>query len=232
MSHLELLALVSTSYLLSLWGLERWRRFRRRVSSVTRRELTRPHVRRALAPLGAQAETVIAALERFDLPAGRAAAKALEGLTPQQEGLLSAAVGLCDAFSQGSDLARYRAASEALVGARRARQLGPTAAYLESLALLGFLSDSLTEDLRLWQTGRRLSQATLLSPDEPLLQLAAALRSAIAGQPSDCVAALARALYHARADAFVIDCISSVPLVEELSPGLADEARRSKGLPP
>ncbi len=74
--------------------------------------------------------------------------------------------------------------------ARRARTLGTSeASYLEVLVLLGFLSDGLTEDLRLWQSRRLLTRAGR-GPDDPLLQLALALRSAAAGQQAEAVAAL------------------------------------------
>jgi hypothetical protein len=121
-------------------------------------------------------------------------------------------------------------ASEALRGARRARPLGAPARYLEALTLLGYLSDTVTADLRLWQSRRVLRVVAATAPDDlPLLQLADALRAAIGGQPQDAVAGLARAFYHARSDVFIAGRILAVPLVDELSPGLTDEARKLLG---
>ncbi len=228
MSHAELLALVVTSYLASTWGFERWRRFRRRLSNVSLRELSRPHARRVLAPLGAAAEPVIRALETSALDEARVAAAALPKLTPPQTALLTAVLALSEAHAATTELARYRSATRAVSAARRARELGAPAAYLEAIALLGFLADVVTQDLRLWQARRLLERAEGLSPPDPLLQLAAALHAAVAGQPSESVAALARALYHARDDAFVIARIQAAPYVWELSPGLVEETRQGR----
>jgi hypothetical protein len=233
MSHGELLALVLSSYVASTWAFERWRRFRRRLSSVSLKELSRPHIRRVLAPLGAAAEPVISALETasagvFRLPAAQITARAVTNLTPAQQALLDATLALSAAHEETSGLERYRAASQAVSFARKARQLGPPAAYLESLAIFGFLSDVFTEDFYLWRTRRLLERAQALAPEDPLLQLAVALRAAVAGEPSESVTALARALYHARDDAFVIARIQAAPYVWELSPGLVEETRRRK----
>ena len=230
MGHAELLVVVTSSYLLSLWGLERWRRFGKRVSSHSRRELSQPHLRRALGPLwsiAANGDALLTALERRDPQARALAAAAASGLAPPQRALLAAAVGLWEAEQQTSVFQRYRLARRALRQARAARALGVPAAYLECLLLLGILSDGLIEDLRLWQTGRLLRHWLRRQPGDPLLQLALALRCAVGGAPTEAVAALARALYHARGDPFVASCILAFPLVEELAPGLAAEARRA-----
>lgn len=226
MSHGELLALVSFSYLVSLWGLERWQRFRGRVSVASRRALARPHVRRALAPLGEAAAPVIARLEAHDLAGAQVLAKPLCALPAPQPALLEAVLALVEATGQPGELGRYRAGSRAVRAARRAHALGSPALYVEGLALLACLSDGLTEDLRLWQGRRVLERALGLRPDDPLPQLGLSLRAALAGQPELAVAALGRALYHGRGDRFIAELVLAVPLVEELAPGLAEEARR------
>jgi len=236
--HLELILLATTSYLASLWLIERWRRWRGRPSNVSLAELGRPHLRRALdavvkAAPGAmsrdRSEALLAALEGGDLEKSRALASDLTvELDAPQAALLEAAVDLVAAGLQRSAFSRHRLAVRSLRAARRAHPVGIEAVYLEVLALLDFLSDGLTEDVRLLQSRRLLKRAGRESED-PLLQLATALRSAVAGQQAESIAALARAFYHARGDRFVAGRILAAPFVEELSPSLAEEARRALG---
>jgi hypothetical protein len=238
MGHLELIALMTLSYLASLWGIERWRRWGRRTSEVSLAVLGRPHLRRALAPVSSAWEALgiqvsdrgralIDRLETGDVAQARQLWVGLSpGLDDEHNALLEAAIELVAAGIQPSALRRHRSAVRARHASRRARGLGLPAIYLEVLVLLGFLSDSLTADLRLWQSKRLLALAARLAPADPLLQLASAQRSARAGQSAEAIAALARALYHARGDRFVATLIASAPFVEELSPGLVEEARR------
>jgi hypothetical protein len=238
MGHLELILLATTSYLGSLWVLERWRRSGRKPSLVSLAELGRPHLRRVLAPVvraiapldpeGARAAELLAALEGRDPELGRQLSRDLApGLGAPTAALLEAAVELVAASTGSSSFARYRAAVRARRASRRARPVGIEAVYLEILILLGFLSDGLTEDLRLLQSKRLLRRISEPRSEDPLVQLAAALQSAASGQPAEAVAALARAFYHARDDRFIAGLILAAPFVEELSPSLREEARRA-----
>ncbi len=240
MGHLQLFLLATTSYLASLWLIERWRRWGRRPSSVSLEELGRPHLRRALAPVlkaiapsdpeGGRGEALLAALEARDLAKSRALQRDLApGLDAPSLALLDAAVELVAASLERSAFLRHRLAERALRASRRARPLGIEAVYLEALVLLNFLSDGLTEDVRLWQSRRLLTRAAGRGSEDPLLQLAFALRGAVAGQQAEAIAALARAFYYAREDRFVAGRILATPFVEELSPSLMEEARRALG---
>lgn len=242
MGHLELILLATTSYLGSLWVIERWRRFGRKPSRVSLEQLGRPHLRRALEPVlrafapadpqGARGAELLRALEARDLERSRALNRELSAgleapLEPPLAALLDAAIELVAAEAGRSSFARYGAAVRSRRASRRARAVGVEAVYLEVLALLGFLSDSLTEDVRLLQSRRLLQRVSKPSSEDPLVQLAAALRSASGGQPAEAVAALARAFYHARDDRFIAGMILAAPFVEELSPSLREEARRA-----
>jgi hypothetical protein len=236
--HLELVLLATTSYLASLWVIERWRRWSRKPSSVSLEELGRPHLRRALAPIAKalaardpqdhRVEELLAALEARDLEKGRVLRRVLAPeLDAPRAALLEATVELVEASAERSAFVRHGLAVRALRAARRARSLGIEAIYLEVLILLDFLSDGLTEDVRLLQSRRLLRAAATRGSDDPLLQLALALRSAAAGQQAEAIAALARAFYYAREDGFVAGRILAAPFVEELSPSLMEEARRA-----
>ncbi len=239
MGHLELILLATTSYLASLWLIGRWRRWRGKPSAVSLAELGRPHLRRALEPVvkdasrqpglgSSRAEALVTALEADDLERGRALQRDLTpALEAPKAALLEAAIGLVAAGRERSAFSRHRLAVRSLRQARRARPLGIEAVYLEVLVLLNFLSDGLTEDIRLLQSRRLLKGATGRASEDPLLQLAHALRSAVAGQQAESIAALARAFYHARGDRFVATRILAAPFVEELSPSLMEEARRA-----
>jgi hypothetical protein len=238
MSHLELILLATTSYLASLWLIERWRRWGRKPSPISLTELGRPHLRRALGPVlkalsrseprDQRGEELLATLEAGNLEGSRTLQRDLAAaLDAPNAALLEATVALVAAEAQRSSFARHGLAVRSLRAARRARAVGVEAVYLEVLLLLGFLSDGLTEDLRLWQSRRLLARAADRELGDPILQLAAALRSAVAGQQAEAVAALARAFYHARDDRFVAGRILAAPFVEELSPSLIEEARRT-----
>jgi hypothetical protein len=236
--HLELALLATTSYLASLWLIERWRRWRRRPSSVSLEELGRPHLRRVWAPIAKaltgrnpqdhRVDELLALLEARELEKSRALQRILATeLDAPRAALLEAGVELVAASVERSAFTRHGLAVRALRAARRARSLGIEAVYLEVLILLDFLSDGLTEDIRLLQSHRLLRAAASRGSDDPLLQLAIALRSAAVGQQAEAIAALARAFYYAREDGFVAGRILAAPVVEELSTSLREEARRA-----
>jgi hypothetical protein len=238
MGHLELILLATTSYLGSLWLIGRWRRWRGKPSIVSLAELGRPHLRRALDPVvkalsgsesgGNRSEALLAALEAGDLEKGRSLQRDLmPALDAPKAALLEAAIGLVAAGLERSAFSRHRLAVRSLRAARQARSLGIEAIYLEVLVLLDFLSDGLTEDVRLLQSRRLLKRAAGRASEDSLVQLALALRSAVAGQQAESIAALARAFYHARGDRFVAGRILAAPFVEELSPSLMEEARHA-----
>ncbi len=232
MDHLALIALVSLSYVATILAYRRVRLLFRRSQGLPPRLLRRLHVRAALAPLVAEAPELAEVAELLEV--GRVAeARATWQLLaaslradrrPWVESLLS----LAEAERAPGLVRRYQAAARGRALAAAARR-GTTAAapvYLQVVASLGYLTDPLNLDLALWQSGRLLRRSLQAGPAEPLLHLAAALRAAVAGETAEALQALARALYHARTDAFLASLVADLPRIEELAPTLAAEAGR------
>jgi hypothetical protein len=230
--HVGLIALVSLSYLATILIYRRTRLLLRRSQGIPPRLLRRVHARAVLAPLVREAAELAELVEPLEV--GRVAEAAstwkllAASLRADRRPWVEALLALAEAEREPGALRRYRAAARArrlaAEACRGTSEAAPTYLYLQ--AALGYLADPLNLELVLFSTGRRLRRALHGSPKDPLLHLSASLRAAVAGEAAESLAALARALYHARGDRFIASLVASVPRIDDRDPSLAAEAAR------
>jgi hypothetical protein len=232
MNNVELALMVMTSYLFFLWFYGRLRILRGRESAPSValfRRLDREAVLQALA-LATRLQAPPALLEPMKV--GQSAAESLALAEALPAGMREAAKSALLALSAehaSSALARFEAAAQSRRLARRAGRVsaGVLPEYLELHATMSFLTDGLNLEWTLFRAGRSLRRALARFGPHPLLHLLVAHRAALAGESVECVSALARAFFHAREDRFIAELIAASPVIAELSPALALQAREA-----
>jgi hypothetical protein len=229
-THFWLLAAVSASYIATILVYRRLRALWGRTQGLPPELLRELDLELLFASLQREPpglRPLLDLLEGGDLPAAQAIWPALAADLPAStRSLIEAVLALSQAQREPRRLARYllaararRLASQALAGGS-----APEPSYVWLVATLGYLTDAVNLELVLWQSGRRLRRSLEQHGQAPLLHLAAALRSATAGETAESLQALARALYHSQGDRFVAALILGLPRISELAPGLAAEA--------
>jgi len=235
MNNVELALMVTASYLFFLWFYGRLRILRGREtapSPVLFRRLDCEAVLRELGAGGASPPALMTEILSGGLEPPREAVDAIpEGWRP----LALSAFWALAAERAPTALARYEAAARSRREARLARRVAPGVLpdYLELHVLMAFLTDPLNLEWVLFSTGRSLSRALARFGPHPLVHLLVAHRAALSGEAAECVAALARAFFHARDDRYIAELIVASPVVAERSPLLVDQAQRAlAGAPP
>jgi hypothetical protein len=236
MNNVELALMVSASYLFFLWFYGRLRILRGREAGPPPglfKRLDRGAILRELGTSsGGDAPALVAQILREgDEPPS----SSLEALPERWRPLVRSVQWALAAERAPTALARYEAAARSRREARNARRAGAGALpdYVELHVAMAFLTDPLNLEWTIFKTGRSLSRALSRFGPHPLLHLLAAHRSALSGEAAECVAALARAFFHARDDLYIAELIVACPAVAERSPVLVEQAQRAlAGAPP
>jgi hypothetical protein len=236
MNNVELALMVTASYLFFLWFYGRLRILRGREAAPSPalfRRLDRAAVLRELSAMGAADAMVL--MTEILKEGGQPSDSDIAALAEEWRPLASSAFWALAAETAPTALARYEAAARSGREARKARRIaaGVLPDYLELHVTLAFLTDPLNLEWILFKTGRSLNQALARIGPHPLLHLLAAHRFALAGEATECVAALTRAFFHARDDRYIAELIVASPVVAERSPALVEQAQRAlAGAPP
>jgi hypothetical protein len=238
MNNVELALMVTASYLFFLWFYGRLRilrgrdaapplaLFRRLDREAVVRELNCPERPEALPPI----------VEALRL--GRCDPQSLllvEALPSGMREAAQSALWALSAEQAQSALARFEAAAQARRSARSAGKIAPGVLpeYLDLHVTMAFLTDGLNLEWVIFRTGRALRRLLSHFGTHPLPHLESAHREALRGEPAECIAALARAFFHARDDRFIAELIVASPAIAEKSPALAQQAQRALArLPP
>jgi hypothetical protein len=238
MHNVELALMVAASYLFFLWFYGRLRILRGRESApplpLFRRLDGEAVLRELIAP--GEAELPRAIVEA--LRSGRCEAATFYLVDSLPEGAREAtrsALFALSAQEATSTLARFEAAARARRAARRAGRLASSVLprYLEIHVTLAYLTDGLNLEWVVFRAGRTLRRSLARFGAHPLLHLESAHRDALRGEASECLAALARAFFHARDDRFIAELIVAAPAIAEKSPALLEQAQRAlASLPP
>ncbi len=238
MNNVELAMMVTASYLFFLWFYGRLRILRGREKAPPLglfRRLDRAAVVRELA-LAERSPALTLIVDALTLGRGDPQLLELaEALPRGARELVRSALHALLAEHATSALARFEAASQAQRLAMRAGKIAPSvlSEYLALHVTMAFLTDGLNLEWVVFRTGRALRRALGVYSAHPLLHLSSAHREALRGQSAECVAALARAFFHARDDRFIAQLIADSPLIAEQSPALAQQAQRALArLPP
>jgi hypothetical protein len=235
MNNIELALLVAASYLFFLWFYGRLRILRGRETAPSLllfRRLDRMGILRELA----EADGTVRSLWARILDGDRAPDDSdIEAIAGDWRPLTRSLVWALEAERAPTALARYDAAARSRGEARKAHKFprGALREYLEIHVALAFLTDPLNLEWILVTSRLAIGRALALYGPHPLLHLLAAHRFSLAGEAEECLAALARAFFHARDDRYIAELIVAAPAVADRSPALLAEAQRAlAGSPP